>query len=110
VMKFISENLEKKITLTDAAKSVSVTPNYLATLLKRETGRTFVELITEKRIALAGELLSFTEMRISQVADVAGFMDADYFSRRFKQMTGLSPVDFRAMHAVDRNSTALHQH
>jgi AraC-like DNA-binding protein len=102
VMKFIDRSLTGKVSLTDAARSVAVSPNYLAGLLKRETGKTFIELVTERRIERASELLSFTSMRISQVADEAGFGDVDYFSRRFRQVTGLSPSEFRAMHSISR--------
>ena len=100
VMQFIDQNLCGRASLTDAARSVAVSPNYLATLLKRETGKTFVELMTERRIERAGELLAFGHMRICHIAQEAGFADVDYFSRRFRQMTGLSPSEFRAKHSI----------
>jgi AraC-like DNA-binding protein len=34
-------------------------------------------------------------LRVSQIADAVGFYDADYFSRRFRQVTGSSPAHFR---------------
>ncbi|MFM0619734.1 AraC family transcriptional regulator [Paraburkholderia nemoris] len=100
VMKFIAANLLERLSLADAAKAVCVSPNYLASLLKRETGSTFVELVTEKRMDTAGELLAFTNMRVSQVAAAAGFADFDYFCRRFKQVVGCSPLEFRAQHSI----------
>lgn len=104
VMKFISDNLAKKILLTDAAQKVAVSPNYLASLLKRETGKTFVELLTERQIDRASELLTFSGLRVSQIADAVGFADFDYFCRRFKQVTGETPLQFRARNAVVRQS------
>lgn len=106
VMKFIDRHLGDRATLTDAARSVAVSPNYLATLLKRETGKTFVDLVTERRIERAGELLAFGSLRISQIAQASGFADVDYFSRRFRQVTGLSPSEFRAKYAI-RSEIAL---
>lgn len=100
VMKFIADNLAKKMSLTGAAQKVAVSPNYLASLLKRETGKTFVGLVTEKRIDRACELLTFTAGRVSQIADAVGFSDFDYFCRRFKQVTGQTPLQFRTRHAV----------
>lgn len=100
VMQFIDRHLRDRASLTDAARSVAVSPNYLATLLKRETGRTFVELMTERRIERAGEFLAFGSLRISQIAQEAGFADVDYFSRRFRQITGLSPSEFRAKYSI----------
>jgi AraC-like DNA-binding protein len=100
VMKFIADNLATKMLLTDAAHQVAVSPNYLASVLKRETGKTFVELVTEKRIDRACELLTYTAVRVSQVADAVGFSDFDYFCRRFKQVTGQTPLQFRTCRAI----------
>ncbi len=97
---FITAHLGEKIQLADAARKVAVSPNYLASLLKRETGKTFGELVTEKRMERARELLTFTELRVSQVAEAAGYDDYDYFCRRFKQIAGCTPLEFRARHAI----------
>jgi len=48
-------------------------------------------------------LLSHTDMRIGEIADLLQFADALYFSRKFRQYTGLPPSEFRAMH---RNPSA----
>jgi AraC family transcriptional activator of pobA len=97
-IKFINANVTKRITLTDAARHVAVSPNYLAGLLKRELGKTFLELITEKRMDRACELLSFTNLHISQIAYHLAFDDPDYFCKRFKQQAACTPMDFRARH------------
>ena len=90
--------------MSDAARSVAVSPNYLATLLKRESGKTYIELVTERRVERAAELMSFTQLRISQVANEAGFGDPEYISRRFKQVTGLSPSEFKERCAIEGKS------
>lgn len=95
-LRFIADNLAKRMSLTAAARQVAVTPNYLANLLKRETGKTFVEIITEKRIEKASELLSYTGLHIAEIAYVVGFDDPDYFCKRFKLHTGCTPLEFRA--------------
>jgi AraC family transcriptional activator of pobA len=99
VIGYIDRNLSRRITLSEAAGAVAVTPNYLATLLRRQTGSSFVELVTQRRIAMASDLLAYTNMRISQIADAVGFKDADYFSRRFAQIVGSPPATFRARQA-----------
>ncbi len=97
-IKFISANLTKRVTLTEAARHVAVSPNYLAGLLKREIGKTFVELMTEKRMDKARELLCFTNLHISQIAYDIGFDDPDYFCKRVKQQAGCTALEFRARH------------
>ena len=79
----------------DAAEAASLSPNYLTHLIKKETGKTFTELLTERRLALAQELLLATGERIGEIARRCGFADEAYFARRFRQWHGLSPRAWR---------------
>lgn len=97
---FVERHLAEKLTLSQAAEAAAVSPNYLATLLRRETGQTFVDLVTARRMNRACELLSYTRLRISQVGDAVGFFDVDYFCRRFKQIMGSTPMEYRAAHRL----------
>lgn len=99
-LEFIERNLAEKITLSQAAEAAAVSPNYLATLLRRETGQTFVELVTARRMDKACELLSYTRLRVSQIGDAVGFFDVDYFCRRFKKVMGYTPMEYRATHRL----------
>ena len=96
VIRHIRENLTGRLSLEDAAAAAFLSPNYLAHLIKKETGRTFVEIATERRMDRARELLVNTDMRVSGIAQAAGFADEAYFSRRFRQANGESPLRFRA--------------
>ncbi|MBL8383304.1 MAG: helix-turn-helix transcriptional regulator [Burkholderiales bacterium] len=96
VMRHVREHLAERLSLEDAAAAAFLSPNYLAHLIKKETGRTFVELVTERRMERAQELLVNTESRVSEIAHASGFADEAYFSRRFRQLVGQSPLAFRA--------------
>jgi AraC-like DNA-binding protein len=93
---FIEDNFDRRVTLSEVADAIAVTPNYLTTLLRLETGRTFVELVTELKIIKASELLTYSDLNVAQVSSAVGFEDADYFSRRFRQVVGCSPGKFRS--------------
>jgi AraC-like DNA-binding protein len=95
VIRYVRENLDRGIGLNDAATAAFLSPNYLAHLLKKETGKTFTELVTERRLERARELLANTDMRVGEVANAAGFQDEAYFSRRFRQWFHQSPRAFR---------------
>jgi AraC-like DNA-binding protein len=97
---FIESHLATKLTLSNAANAAAVSPNYLATLLRRETGQTFVDLVTSRRMDRACELLSYTRLRISQIGDSVGYFDVDYFCRRFKQIIGCTPMQYRTAHRL----------
>ena len=95
VVRHIRAHLGEEVTLADAAAAAFLSPNYLAHLLKKETGRTFTELVTERRMERAQELLANTAGRIAEVAHASGFADEAYFARRFKQWFGISPRAYR---------------
>ena len=95
VMRFVREHLGEEISLNDAAAAAMLSPNYLAHLLKKQTDRTFTELVTERRLERAKELLLTSSTRIGDIALQCGFSDADYFSRRFRQQIGVTPRQFR---------------
>lgn len=96
VVHYVRENLMQRISLTDAATAAALSPNYLAHLLKKETGKTFTDLVTERRMEKAQELLAHTTLRISEIAEAVGFEDGAYFARRFKQCYDVAPRDYRS--------------
>lgn len=95
VSRYVRENLTKRLTLTYAAAAADLSPNYLAHLIKKETGKTFVDMVTERRMEKAQELLAHTSLRISEISQAIGFEDEAYFSRRFRQRFQISPRDYR---------------
>ncbi|WP_296795565.1 AraC family transcriptional regulator [Variovorax sp.] len=96
VLHYVREHLGEEMSLNDAAAAAMLSPNYLAHLLKKQTQRTFTELVTERRLERARELLLASDGRIADIARQCGFADAVYFSRRFRQHMGLTPREFRA--------------
>lgn len=100
VIRHVRENLSQRITLADAAAAADLSPNYLAHLLKKETGKTFTDLVTERRMEKAQELLAHTTLRISEVAEAVGFEDEAYFARRFRQCFKVAPRDYRSKAAA----------
>ena len=95
LMAYLREHEEEPVSLSGAAAGVHVSPTYLAHLVKRETGKTFVELLTGRRIARARELLVHTDLPVKEVAFRCGFTDVAYFSRRFRQVEGCTPLTVR---------------
>jgi AraC-like DNA-binding protein len=96
VMRHVREHLGEPMSLDDAAAAAMLSPNYLAHLLKKQTGRTFTELVTERRLERAKELLLTSNARIGDIARQCGFGDAVYFSRRFRLRNGVTPRQFRS--------------
>jgi AraC family transcriptional activator of pobA len=82
-------------TVQHLAEQLNYTPNYLSDMLRSLTGLNAQQHIHERLIERSKELLSTTNLTISEVAFSLGFEHPQSFSRLFKIKTKLSPVQFR---------------
>ncbi|MFB9279502.1 helix-turn-helix domain-containing protein [Cohnella cellulosilytica] len=82
-------------TLDSVARRVYMTPTYLSMLFRANTGRTFIEQLTDIRINKAKEMLRSTCLKNYEVAEKVGYRDSRYFSQIFKKKVGLSPSEYR---------------
>jgi len=91
----IHEFYNTGITLDEIAAKLNITPEYLGTKFRNETGVTFSTYMKDYRITKAKELLMGTNLKLYEIADRIGYNDPKYFSRVFKEATGMLPADFR---------------
>jgi len=83
------------ITLCSVAQKVYMTPTYLSLLFKTNTGKTFIEQLTNIRMDKAKDMLKSTSLRNYEVAEKVGYHDSRYFSQIFKKKVGVSPSEYR---------------
>ena len=96
VMQYVEQNLsDSDANVGDMAAAAAVSRSGLLRKLKQTMGVTPQELLSEARIKHACQLLRNTDKNVSEIAYACGFTDPKYFSRSFKQSTGLSPSEFR---------------
>lgn len=95
VFEVIDRRHTEALSLRDVAFEVGMTPGHLTTIVRRRTGRTVQEWIVERRMAEARNLLSETDLPISEVARLVGIADPGYFSRLFRRIHGASPRNWR---------------
>lgn len=91
----IDSDLSAPLSLHALAAAQGVTPPYLSTVFKKETGQTVSAYIRERRIRHATHLLATTNLQIQTVALHCGIMDVQYFSKIFKRQTGKTPKEYR---------------
>ncbi len=77
------------------ARAARMTPNHFSALFHKNAGKTFVAFLTERRLERAKSLLLDVTLKVHEAAERAGFQDTAYFSRRFKQLIGQSPSQWR---------------
>lgn len=91
----ISHNLHRNITLDELANSVSLSKYHFERMFHRAFGTSPMRFITEERIRQAKYRLLNTTEPVYQISDSLGFTTPSYFSKVFKQITGVSPSEFR---------------
>ena len=82
-------------SLTEAAQGLHCDVAWLSREIKRRTGRTYTELLQERRLRQAAWLLAHTDQRVSDIALAVGYENVSYFHRIFRQHYGLSPKKYR---------------
>ena len=93
---FIDQNYNLPIGLTDLAEQLRMNPNYLGGILKRAGGKTFRQLLNERRIHEAKLRIQLhVEESIQSIAAGCGFPDSNYFCSVFKKLTGCAPTVYR---------------
>jgi AraC-like DNA-binding protein len=83
------------IGLREVADAVGLTTGHLATVIRRRTGRTVGQWITERRMREARRLLADTDLTVAAVARRVGYRDPGYFVRRFRTEHGAPPLAWR---------------
>ncbi|MGZ6388563.1 MAG: AraC family transcriptional regulator [Ktedonobacterales bacterium] len=91
----IEERYGEPISLKDVARAVSLSPGHLTTVIRRKTGRTVLEWITERRMVEARRLLAATDLSVEEVGRRVGYGEAGYFVRSFRRALGVTPASWR---------------
>ena len=87
---------EPDFSLYQLAEEMKLNTNYLSSLFKKEMGVGYVRYINTLRIEKAKQLLRDMRYRTNEVAALVGIENPRYFTRVFKEMTGLSPAEYRS--------------
>jgi YesN/AraC family two-component response regulator len=96
-VRFIRENYSRKIKRNDIAASAGLSVSYLSAIFTQIEKKSIMDYLLAVRVDRAKQLLEDEyKLNIAEVAKRTGFVNSFYFSRKFKQLTGLSPKEHRA--------------
>lgn len=94
-IRYMEKNFNKDISLDMVANQVSMNSNYFSSLFRKKTGYSFVKYLQKLRIEKAKKLLSNPMKRNYEIAAETGFENDKYFCKVFKELTGLTPLEYR---------------
>ena len=95
IIKAISKNFNKNITLSEISKSLNYSLPYISSKFKANTGYSFTEYLQKYRIEHSLRLLSNSDMKIIDIAYSVGYNDINFFGELFKKYVNMTPSQFR---------------
>ncbi|HEU4472450.1 MAG TPA: AraC family transcriptional regulator [Flavisolibacter sp.] len=95
LQQFLQSNYQRHLGIEEAAAFTHLGKASFCRFLKKETGKTFTELLNETRITAACKLLRADNLTATQVCYETGFNNPGYFFRLFKRYRGVSPSAYR---------------
>lgn len=92
---YLDSNYMNITSLNDVAKHINLNKSYFSQIFKREIKENFTVYLTKLRIDKAKDLLSESDTKVYEVSSLVGIENYRYFSKVFKELTGLTPIEYR---------------
>lgn len=98
MVKYLQENFSHDISMQGLAEKFGFSTEYLGKIFKKNIGETPQKYLTKLRMNEAKRLLlSSPDMEVQKIGELVGYKNAFYFSRAFKNYTGVQPSEFRIL-------------
>ena len=95
IFRYIEQNLDQKISLTDLAEIGCMSIPSLSKKFKERTGLTITQYVNRERIRRAQSLMKNPSNSLWQIAEITGFANVNYLIRVFKKVTGMTVGEYR---------------
>ena len=100
ITEYIKENYNQSLVLDEVANLFQLNKCYFCSVLKKEVGQTFSQIVNEIRIEKSKELLIDNKLSILEVALQVGFNNQNYFNMVFKKKMGITPLTYRKLKMI----------
>lgn len=94
ILDYINEHYQEQITLENLSKIVYLNTKYICNIIKKDTGKTFHEILVGIRIEKAKQLMDNTSYKMYEISQLVGFYDTKAFNGAFKKHTGMTPTEY----------------
>lgn len=97
LLDYIEKNYQKDLNLKEISDSLNINSIYLGQLFQKEIGILFSDYINNFRINKAKDLLVNTSLKASEIGELVGYSNKNYFYRKFKGIVGITPSEWRKL-------------
>ena len=98
VRRIIEEEYAGPLTLLMVAKRLCLSESRTSHAVHKACGMSFREMLIQKRLEVAKELLRYSEICVLDIALASGFEDMSHFHRLFRRRIGMTPIQYRKFH------------
>ncbi|MEK3869476.1 AraC family transcriptional regulator [Paenibacillus sp. FSL M7-0831] len=100
ILQYIEENYQR-CTLNSTADKFAFHPNYLSRVIKKDTGKSFKQLLQEQKLNQACFLLENTSKTLEEILNAVGYQNHGFFNKIFIERYGVSPKEYRKMNQLE---------
>lgn len=101
ILDYIAHNYKENLKLGAIAELFGYNSSYLGKIFTKSVGKSFNSYLDEVRIENSKKLLLDESHKVYEISQMVGYANVDYFHKKFKKLTGLSPAEFRKKHQID---------
>lgn len=96
---FIKNHFHENLTIDYISKQLGISKCYFCSIFKKETGKTFTQILNETRIESSKKLLTETNETILDIAISIGYNNQNYYTMMFKKINKMTPNLYRKNHS-----------
>lgn len=97
ILEYIARQYSRDLSLDILSEEFKLSGAYISRLIRKHTGKSFMDILTDIRMEKARELILKGDAKIYEVAGCVGYHDLSYFSQVFKKKYGLSPKEYKIL-------------
>lgn len=94
IEKYLKERINERLTLEELSADFAFSQTYIRNVFRKYAGCGIMEYLTELKIEKAKMIMRQETWTITEIAEKLGYGSIHYFSRQFKQKTGMSPTEY----------------
>lgn len=95
IVDYLNKHYSEDINLNSVSVQFYINFAYLSRMFKNEIGQNFNDYITKIRMEAAVKLLKHDELKMSNISEMIGFEDVNYFLKKFKKYFNCTPTEYR---------------
>lgn len=102
ILKYIDENYSTDLTLVSISEKFYIDYTNLSKMFKEDVGKLFSKYLIDIRIKKAKELLTLSHKKIYEIGEEVGYTDIKHFTKVFKELEGMTPMEYRKSKGILR--------